>query len=222
MSILSNLFGGGGRSRTNPANAAMPYLNQIPSVGHDYFDPFVKQGQEADARLNNEFINLYKDPTGFINKIMESYKPSEAYQFNRDELQKVLGSTAAAGGYRGTDFDQQQQAKYISGLLSQDEQQFLQNALGAYNTGLEGEKGFSNRGFTASGNLADIIGGSLNQRGGLAFQGQSQINANKAGLISALLKALGVGTGLAAGGGAFGNLASLASGGLGSDMFGGG
>lgn len=214
MSILSDLFGGG----KNPADAAMPYLNQIPDVGHNAYDPYISQGQAAGGRAGSAYEDLMKDPTGFINKLMENYQTSAGYGAKKDELTNLMGNTAASGGFAGSPFDQGQQAKGVNDLLSQDMQQYLQNAFGAYKTGLEGEQGIANQGFQASGNLADILGGNLNQQANLGFQGQQQKNSNKTAIISALIKALGIGGGLAAGGG----LGGLALGGLGSGMFGGG
>jgi hypothetical protein len=213
MSILSKLFGG-----KNPADAAMPYLNQIPGVGHDAYDPYIGAGQTAGQNTQNQYEGLMNDPTGFINKLMQGYNTSEGYQFSKDQLTKEMGNTAASGGFAGTSYDQQQQGAGIQGLLSKDMQQFLSNALGVYGTGLQGEQGIADKGYDASGKLADILGGSLNQQGGLAFQGQSQQNANKTSMINSLVKALG----MAAGGAATGGMGGIFAGGLGSGMFGGG
>ena len=213
MSILSKLFGG-----SNAGDAAMPYLNQIPGVGHDAYDPYITEGRTAGQNVQGQYEGLMNDPTGFINKLMQAYQPSEGYQFQKGELSKAMGNTAASGGFAGTSFDQGQQAKGIQGLLSQDMQQFLSNALGVYGTGLQGEQGISDRGYDATGKLTDILGGNLNQQGGLAFQGQQQKNANRSAAINALIKSLGV----AAGGAATGGLGGLFAGGLGSGMFGGG
>lgn len=198
MSILSKLFGGD--SGSNPANAAMPYLNQIPGVGHEYYDPFVNQGREAGNTVSGQYENLTHDPMSLINSIMKSYQPSEGYQFNKNLLQKEMSNTAASGGIAGTPLDQLNQAQGVHGLLSQDQQQYLQNALGLYHTGLEGEQGIANKGFASSGALADLLGGSLNQRGGLAFQGQQQQNANKTDLLHTLITALATGAGAYFGG----------------------
>lgn len=192
MSMLSKLFGGGGNS---PMNAANQYLNQIPGVGHQGYDPYVNAGLDASGKTKNQYEDLMNDPTGFINKLMEDYKPSEGYQFQKDQLTKELGNTAAAGGIAGTPQDQMNQGQGIQKLLSGDMQQFLQKVLGVFNTGLEGEEGVAGRGFDASKNLTDLLGGALNQQGGLAFQDQQQKNQNKNGLWSMFGKALGAGAG---------------------------
>jgi hypothetical protein len=140
---------------------------------------------------------MINDPTGFINKLMEGYKPSEGYQFQKEQLTKELGNTAAAGGIAGTPQDQMNQGQGVQKLLSGDMQQFLQNVLGRYDKGLEGEEGIASRGFDASKNLTDLLGGALNQQGGLAFQDQQQKNKNKNDMWSMFGKALGGGLGLA-------------------------
>jgi hypothetical protein len=214
MSWLTEAFGGG----KNPADAAKPYLDEIPGIGHNAYDPYITEGQNAGKVTQEEFMKLLSDPTGFLNKLMEGYKTSEGYNAQKETLQKELGATAAAGGIAGTPLDQMNQGEAIQKLLSGDMQQFLTNVLGLYNTGLEGESGKENKGFQASGSLADLLGGAKNQQAGLAFQGTKQENENKAGAFSALAKALAAGAGYAAGG----PIGGLAAGGLGSSMFGGG
>lgn len=212
--MLSKLFGGG----DNPVDSANPYLNQIPGVAHQGYDDYVNQGKDASGRTKSQYEDMMNDPTGFINRLMEGYKPSEGYQFQKDQLTKELGATAAAGGVAGTPIDQMNQGQGIQKLLSGDMQQFLQNVLGRYDKGLAGEEGVATRGYDASGKLTDALGGALNQQGGLAFQGKQQQNSNQNALFSALAKALGIGAGAFGGGG----LGGLAGGGFGSGMFGGG
>jgi hypothetical protein len=144
---------------------------------------------------------------------MEGYKPSEGYQFQKEQLTKELGNTAAAGGIAGTPQDQMNQGEGIQKLLSGDMQQFLKNVLGVFDTGLEGEEGVASRGYDASGKLTDALGSALNQQGGLAFQDAQQKNKNKNDMWSMFGKALGAGAG-----GFFGGVPGAA---VGSKIFGG-
>lgn len=224
MGILSDLFGGGHKndSNQNPMNSANQFLNQIPGIGHAYYDPYIGMGFDAAGRNKGQYENMMNDPTGFINKLMESYKPSEGYNFQKNLLTKEMGNTAAAGGIAGTPLDQMNQAEGVQGLLSKDMQQFLSNSLGVYNRGLTGEEGIASRGFDSSKSLADLLGGSLNQQGGLAFQNAQQNQSNKNGMLQALAKALGMGVGAFAGApfGLPGILAGGSAGGsLGSNFF---
>lgn len=221
MSWLSNLFGGGhggGGGSSNPMGAANQYLDKIPQIGHDYYDPYITQGSTAGQTAQKQYDTMTNDPAGFINRLMEQYKPSEGYQFQKGQLEKEMGNTAAAGGIAGTPLDQMNQAQGVQGLLSQDMQQFLSNVLGQHKEGLAGEEGVSERGFNASKSLADLLGGALNQQGGLAFQGAQQKNSDRNSMLGALAKALGMGAGAFFGGAP----GALIGGGLGSSMFGGG
>ena len=198
MSLLDSIFGGG--KQNNPMDAANKYLNQIPGVAHQGYDPYVNAGLDASGRTKSAYESMMDDPTAFINKLMNGYKESEGYQFQKDELTKDLGNTAAAGGIAGTPYDQMNQGQGIQKLLSADMQQFLQNVLGRYDKGLEGEQGISDRGYDASGKLTDTLGNALNQQGGLAFQDVQQKNKNRNDLWSMFGKALGGGAGFALGG----------------------
>lgn len=195
MGWLNKLFGGGHGDSNSPMNAANQYLNQIPGVAHQGYDPYVNAGLDASSKTKSAYESMMEDPTGFINKLMEGYKPSEGYQFQKEQLTKELGNTAAAGGIAGTPQDQMNQGEGVQKLLSGDMQQFLQNVLGRYDTGLKGEEGIATRGYNASGNLVDALGSALNQQGGLAFQNQQQKNQNKNDLWSMFGKALGAGVG---------------------------
>lgn len=193
MSILSKLFNGG----ENPMEAANPYLNQIPGVAHQGYDPYVQSGGKASHLTQDMYEKLMSDPTAFINSLMGGYTPSEGYNFQRDQLTKELSNTAAAGGIAGTPMDQMNQGQAVQKLLAGDQQQFLNNILNAFGIGLSGEEGIANRGFQATGALTDTLGNALNQQGGLAFQNAQQKNKNRNDMWNTFGKALGQGAGVA-------------------------
>ena len=174
MSMLSSLFG----DKKNPMDDANEYLNKIPGVAHDTYDFYGEAGKDASGKTKDMYEQLMNDPTGFMNKLMEGYKQSDGYNFQKDQLTKEMGNTAAAGGIAGTPQDQMNQASGIQGLLGKDMQQYLQNAFGAFQTGLGGEEGIATRGYDANKSLGDILGSALNQQGGLAFQNAQQNNKN--------------------------------------------
>ncbi len=197
MGWLSNLFGGDSKS---PMDSANQYLDKIPGVGHEGYDDYINQGKDASGKTKGQYEDLINDPQGFINKLMEQYKESDAYKYQSEKLGKSLSNTAASGGVAGTPLDQMNQGEELQKLLSADQQQFLQNALGRYDKGLEGEEGIAGRGFDASKGLADFLGNALTQQGGLAFQDQQQKNKSKNDLWSMFGKALGTGGGFLLGG----------------------
>jgi hypothetical protein len=192
----------------NPANSAMPYLNQIPGVGQQYYNPYIQQGQRQGNMLEDQFSRMSQDPTAFLNALTQGYKPSEGYGFKRDLLSKELGNTAAAGGYSGTENHQLQQGELINGLLNTDMQQYLNNILGIQGAGQQGAQQQALQGFQASGNLADYLGNNLNQQASLGYHGQAQQNSNRLSGNNALMNFLGRAGGSLLGaageGGAFG------------------
>lgn len=201
MGFFSFLGGKG----SNPANAAMPYLDKIPQYGKDAYNPYIQQGQQAGGIAQGEYNKLTQDPSAFINAIMSKYQQSPESAYKQQQLSRGLSNTAAAGGYRGGQFEQTQQAELMNALMGSDMQQWLQNNLGVYGAGLQGQQHHADQGFQASGNLADYLGGAAGQQGSLAFQGQATKNANRSGFLNSLLGAGAQGLGAYTGaGGRFG------------------
>lgn len=190
-----NLFGGG----HDPAKEANKYLNQIPGTGHEYYDPFINQGREAGNTLKDQYGRML-NPTKFMDDIMKDYQMSQGATYKRDQLGRGIGNTAAAGGIAGTPEHQRQYGQMANDIMSQDMDTYLKNALGISERGLQGEEGFYNKGFEASGSLADMLSSLLGSQAGLAFQSTSQKNANNSALMSALMKALATGAGAYLGG----------------------
>jgi len=191
-----NLF-----KREDTTRDANKYLDQIPQVGHNSYDPFVQGGQQAGGVLQGEYGKML-NPNDFIANIMRGYQMSPGAKYQKDQLTKGIGSTAAAGGYAGTPEHQQQWGDMAEKLSSQDMQQFLQNALGVYGAGVKGEEGFYGKGYEATGSLNDILSNKLSSQAGLSFQSASQTNASRDAFMSALMKALGQGAGAMSGAGA--------------------
>ncbi len=242
MSFFSRILGGGRNAMSgggggqmpqfqpgpNPASAAMPYLNQIPGIGQQYYQPFISGGQQAASIANpiynqatqasdianpiynqatqasnmagQQYNQMTQNPNDFLNSIMRNYNPSEGYRFKENRLKQQMANDAAAGGFRGTQYDQEQQGHAVSGILGQDMEQFLSNILGIQGRGLQGQENVINRGlqgqenrinrglaglenrinrgYESSGNLANYMGNALGTQGSLAFQGQAQQNQN--------------------------------------------
>ena len=213
MGILDSIFGG----RRDATGEAKGHLDNISGIGHSSYDDYIDRGRRAGSRLEDEYTGLLDDPTALINKIMQNYHESEQYGYEKDKLGREIGASAAAGGVAGTPYHQQQQGEMVQGLLSKDMQQFLKNALGRYDTGLAGEKGFYDTGKDATDNLTSILTGVEGSKAGLDYEDAKSKNARRNALISALTNALGKGVGTLFGG----PLGGAVGGGLGG-LFGGG
>ena len=205
MSWLSDFFKGG----KNPADAAMPYLNQIPGMEKGYYDPYIQRGNEAYNAANPQFSAMGTDPAAFLEKLMGKYEPSRGYQLQRDEALKAAGNTAAAGGMRGSLNDISNEARITDTLMGNDMQQWLKNVLGIQTEGLGGLQHTADQGYNASTGLAGDLSNVLGTQAGLAFQGQANQNKSRSDLLSGIMQALGgiAGFGLPGGGTIGGNIA---------------
>ena len=183
------------RSSGNPAGSAMPYLDQISGVGHQYYDPYVSQGKQAGQAVSGQYEKLMNDPTAFLNALMQGYKPSQGYTDKSEQMLKQARNAAAAGGKVGTEYDQRQQAELVQSLLGNDMQQYLQNVMGLYGQGLQGQQRIADMGYDASGQLANYLGQGLGSQASLAYQGKAGQNAQRSNLLNALLGAGAQGAG---------------------------
>lgn len=184
---------------SNPAKAAMPYLQQIPQFGKDAYQPFINQGMGAMSGQPN-YQEMAQNPTNFLNMLMGQYQPSAGYQHKLDNALKAGGAAGAAGGVAGTPYHQEHMMGLANSLLDQDMQQFLGNVLGIQGFGAQGLENQIGRGFNASGNLADYLGSAYGQMGQAAFGGQQSSNATRQALLKGLIQAGAMGAGALAGG----------------------
>ncbi len=184
--------------REDPQKQANKYLNQIPGIGQKYYNPFIESGKKAGGILEGEYGKLL-NPGSFIDDIMKNFSTSKGATYERNELGRGIGATAAAGGFAGTPEHQKEYGEMAGNIMSKDMQQYLQNALGVYGMGLGGEHDIYGKGYEATGSLSDMLAGNLASQGGLAFQNASQTNASRDSFMNSLMKALSQGFGANAG-----------------------
>ena len=187
MSWLSDFFKGG----KNPADAAMPYLDQIAPMEHAAYDPYIQRGNEASNTLMPQFNQMSSDPAAFLESLMKNYQPSRGYQLQNDEMRRSAGNTAAAGGMRGSLNDISNEARISDTLMGNDMQQWLKNVLGIETAGQGGLQHTSDQGFNATQGMTGDLSNVLGTQGTLAFQGQANQNKSLSDLLSGLLKGVG-------------------------------
>ncbi len=191
--------GVGGR---NPAINAMPYLNQIPQIGQEAYNPFIQSGRQAEGMTNPIYGEMAQNPSQFLNEMQRNYTPSEGYKFKEREMTRAAQNSAAQGGFAGTRNDQMGQADLVRGLLGEDMQQYLGNVSALRQAGLQGQEGRIGRGFESAGSLADYLASNLSQQGNMVFTGEGGENLlsnqmaiqnamNRASRRNAMLGALG-------------------------------
>jgi hypothetical protein len=199
---------------SNPADAAMPYLNQIPGQTQKFEQPFFEAGTNALPGLQEQYSSLLNNPGQRLNEIGQDFHESPGFQFALQQALQAGNQSAAAGGMAGSPQHVQNNIGLATNLGNQEYNNWIQNALGLYKGGLAGEQGLANQGQQAGQHISDTLAQTLAQQGNLAFQGQAQKNANQNALFGNAIKGAGM---------AFGAFNPFTMGGaLGSSMYGGG
>lgn len=160
----------------NPAASANKYLSQIPGAVQPYYQPYMDAGSSVLPGLESQYGQLMQDPSQRLGEIGAGYTQSPGYQ---QALQQALGaglSGSAAGGMLGTPASQQTQGDIAGQLSSQDYQNYMNNALGLYQSGLQGGMGLGQMGQQASTQYGNILGSNLVQQGGYAAAGTAGLD----------------------------------------------
>src|SRR5690606_34914448 len=80
----------------------------------------------------------------------------------------------AAGGVRGSDQDIENTARITDRLMGDDMQRWINQNMGLYGMGLQGEQGFYDTGFKGAQGISSDIEHALASQGTLAFQGERE------------------------------------------------
>lgn len=188
MGFFDSLFGG---KKSNPANAAMPYLNQIPGQTSPYMQPYFEAGMGALPALQGQYGSLLGTPGQKLNEIGSSYKESPGLQFAIQQALQGAGHATAAGGMAGSPAHEQHNMELATNLANQDYNSWLTHALGLYGQGLSGEQGLAGMGQQAGQSMADMIAQALASQAGYSYAGQAAQNQQQSGLLNNLVKGVG-------------------------------
>jgi len=186
LGALGGLFGGGNDAYED----ANKYLDKIPAQLKQYLMPYINAGQGSLGKVGGEYDKLLADPNALIARIGAGYKESPGYQFERTQGLNAINNAQAAGGMAGTGQHQQMAGDLATNLANKDYQQYMNQALGLYGTGLQGHQGLTELGAGASGSLASGLANALMMRGGLGYQRGLNANQQTSGLFSDLLSFL--------------------------------
>ena len=170
--IAGDIFGGEYNSGSDASRAYSDDISKIPGMVHPYYDPYVEAGRKALGQYGQMSSQMASDPTGLINHIMSQYYTSPQLQNQMKSMQTAANNAAAAGGTLGTGAEQSQVMDRAQQLSANDQQQFLQNALGVQGQGMQGLGNINQMGYGASTGLAGILAGNQRDMGALNYQGR--------------------------------------------------
>ena len=160
---LGSLVGGlwGQHNAKNPFAEANPYLQQMQPTVEQYLSPYINAGQQAGKTVGAQYQDLINNPGAMMNRMGAGYEQSPGYQYNVNQATNAANNAAAAGGYIGSPAEQEQLARAIAGISSQDYNQYLNNVMGLYGQGLQGMGNINQLGYGAAqgavGSLSDML-----------------------------------------------------------------
>jgi hypothetical protein len=208
MGFFDSIFGG---KKSNPANAAMPYIQQIPGQTQQYNQPFFEAGTQSIPHLQEQYGQLLNNPGGKLNDIGQSFQQSPGFQFALQQALQGNNHQQAAAGMAGSPQNEHGNMELATNLGNQEYYRWLDHATNLYGQGLTGEQGMAANGQQAGNNIAQLVAQALAQQGNIAFNGQQQQNQNNRDLFGNIAKI---------GGAALSAFTPFS--GFGSSMFGGG
>lgn len=183
-------------SYQNPANSAMPYLNQIGNKADSGYSPYMQAGTGALNQYYNTSSNL-ATPQGAANNyntIASGYSTSPYAQYQDQNALQSANQAGAASGMAGTPSEQVALANQVSQINSADENQYINTILGTQNQGLNNLGNTAQMGLQATNSDIDDWIKQFMAQAGLSYAGQmNQNGANKqpsfmSSLISPMLK----------------------------------
>lgn len=175
----------------NPAEAAMPYLNQIPDVLKGYYTPYIEAGSRALPTLESTYGNLLTNPGGTLNTIGAGFKKSPGFDFALKTALNSANNKYGASGMSLSPEHTQYNMGLATNLANQDFYNWLTNAMGLYGKGLAGEENLYGKGFEASTGLADNLASILALQSKLGYEGANAENQHEGGGWGSLLGGVG-------------------------------
>lgn len=190
MSWFSEMFGG---HQKNPADKAMPYLNQIPGQVQPYYQPYQDAGKSSLDDLQKRYREMLDNPGGVYNKLGEGYTQSPGYQATLRQAMSGANNSAAMGGGGGLGSPGaiNNTAQAAGDVANQDFEKYISHVLGLNTQGLEGEQGIEKQGYDANTGYGQMLAQLLGTQGQYAYEGQKGNNANQSQNWSNLFSGLG-------------------------------
>jgi hypothetical protein len=176
-STLGGLFGSGG-DWSNPADAAMPYLNKIQGTIQPLYQPYMDTGLKSmDQYYNN--ASSWATPEGAqknYNTIAGGYQESPYAQYQNQNMQQKEAQTAAASGTAGTPAQQLAVANQTNQINSKDMNNYINSILGIQQQGQSGLGDLTHLGASETNNYIQDLFKTLMAQASVSYAGQANQN----------------------------------------------
>lgn len=172
----------------DPTKQAGKTLDRIPGQMKQYYDPYVKAGQNAIPGYQDMMSLLMTNPDEFLNRIGQGYKKSPGYDWNLKQGEAGIENAQAAGGMLGSPQHEQENAEMASGLASKDYNEYMNRAMQGLGIGAAGTGNIFNTGANMSSDLATSIANILSGKANLQYAGQEGRNKRTGDMMGMISK----------------------------------
>jgi hypothetical protein len=195
MDVMTWPFNTSSPAYKNPADAAMPYLEQIPGTITPYYQPYIDTGTQAMQLFFDQIKQLATagGASNIYNQMAANYTTSPGTQTAIDNATKQSNQVAAANGMFGTPSEQAAVAAETEALSYKDFNEYMSQVLGLYGMGVKGEEFLTGVGQKSSSELASDLAKVLMSEAGLEYEsvmGENKYNAAQSSANSQFLGSL--------------------------------
>jgi len=162
-SFLGGLFNDYEAPYDEAGEAARPWYDRAAGE----FEPYSQFGQRGMGKFE-DWMNGMKDPSGFINNLMNNYQESPWSRFSKDQAMRGGMNAASAAGTIGSTPFSNEMAQQSAGISSQDMQNWLSQVLGINSQYGQGWQNAINTGANAAGGRANIFNNRGEMEAGIA------------------------------------------------------
>ena len=152
---LGGLLGGPFGDSGKPYDKAMEQYQQWMNQAQGVQQPFLDAGKQGMGNFQ-EWLGGMKDPSKFINGLMENYQASPYTQFMQQQAQNAGINAGSASGLTGSSALAQQMQQNAGNIAQQGMDSWLQNVLGINSQYGQGQQNLMGVGQNAANSLTNM------------------------------------------------------------------
>lgn len=149
--LLGGLFGDSGKPYDKAMEQYQQWMNQAQGVQQPYLDA----GKQGMGNYQ-DWLTGMKDPSKFINGLMQNYQASPYTQFLQQQAQNAGINAGSASGLTGSSALAQQMQQNAGNIAQQGMDSWLQNVLGINSQYGQGQQNLMGVGQNAANSLTNM------------------------------------------------------------------
>jgi len=186
QTAISGMQGNSGK----PYGDAADQYREWAQKGEAAQRPYQEAGAGAIPAFQ-QWLSGQKDPSGFINNLMNQYQQSPWAKYQQEQSARRYGNAGSASGLTGSTPLEQFEMQNAHDISQGDMKDWLSNVLGINNNYGEGQQSLIQGGQNAANSLTSMYGDMGRQMGEAAFGQRAGKNQDSSNLWGGLLGTAG-------------------------------